>query len=294
MLEKINKCPICEHEDLSDHIRCKDHFLTGENFTITMCDNCSFLFTNPRPSPEQLNKYYKSNAYISHSDAANNLTDNIYKIARHFTLKRKLKLVNSLTSYKSILDYGCGTGDFLLTCKNNSWNISGLEPDNEARKIAIEKTQSQIHYDIEQLGDHTKYGVITLWHVLEHIANLNETIIQLKNKLQADGKLLIAVPNHLSLDAQHYKEFWAAYDVPRHLYHFSQQTMHKLLQKHGLKILKTIPMKLDSFYVSLLSEKYLHGKSNFLKSFIKGYKSNIYAKKNNKNYSSIIYISGLI
>ena len=292
MLEKINKCPICEHENLTDHISCTDHFLSGETFVITKCANCSFLFTNPRPAEEQLSRYYKSDAYISHSDKANNITNSLYKIARHFTLRGKLKLIDSLNTTKSILDYGCGTGDFLLTCKKNGWKISGLEPDNSARDIAIDKTHANIHSSIEQIDAKNKSGVITLWHVLEHVSDLDAVVSRLKAKLDNQGKLVIAVPNYQSFDAQHYKEYWAAFDVPRHLYHFSQDTMQLLLQKHDLKIIDRIPMKLDSFYVSLLSEKYLNGKNNYIRSFINGYKSNIYAKKNNNNYSSMIYIAG--
>ena len=292
MLEKINKCPICEHENLTDHISCTDHFFSGETFVITKCANCSFLFTNPRPAEEQLSRYYKSDAYISHSDKANNITNSLYKIARHFTLRGKLKLIDSLNTTKSILDYGCGTGDFLLTCKKNGWKISGLEPDNSARDIAIDKTHANIHSSIEQIDTKNKSGVITLWHVLEHVSDLDAVISRLKAKLDNQGKLVIAVPNYQSFDAQHYKEYWAAFDVPRHLYHFSQDTMQLLFQKHDLKIIDRIPMKLDSFYVSLLSEKYLNGKNNYISSFINGYKSNIYAKKNNNNYSSMIYIAG--
>jgi 2-polyprenyl-3-methyl-5-hydroxy-6-metoxy-1,4-benzoquinol methylase len=292
MLEKIYKCPVCEHENLTDHLICTDHFLTGERFNITRCTSCSFLFTNPRPSEKHLGNYYKSEAYISHSDKANNLTDRIYKIARHFTLSRKLKLVNSITHTKSILDYGCGTGDFLLTCKKDTWKISGLEPDESARKLATDKTQENIYSSIDQISDSMKVNIITLWHVLEHVPNLNMTLSRLKKKLDTEGKIIIAVPNYKSYDAQHYQQYWAAYDVPRHLYHFSQETMKLLLKKHGLEIVNIIPMKLDSFYVSLLSEKYKTGNTNYLKSFINGYKSNIYAKNNQNNYSSLIYIAG--
>lgn len=292
MLEKIYKCPICEQDRFSDHLICTDHFLTKQIFTITKCNACSFLFTNPRPLENNLANYYKSDEYISHSDKAKNLTDKIYKLARHFTMSKKLKIVNSMTTTKSILDFGCGTGDFLITCKNNGWKISGLEPEDSARKIAVDKTQESIYSSIDQLSSISKVNIITLWHVLEHIPNLNLSLSILKEKLDTNGKLLIAVPNHKSFDAKLYKEYWAAYDVPRHLYHFSFETMKLLLKKHGLKIINVLPMKLDSFYVSLLSEKYKTGNTNYIRSFVNGYKSNIYAKKNKNNYSSVIYIAG--
>lgn len=292
MFEKLEKCPLCQSEKFSNFIICKDHLLTGESFAITKCNDCSFLFTNPRPLAENISRYYQSKEYISHADKATNLTNAVYKIARHFTLKQKVSLINTLSDQKTILDYGCGTGDFLLTCKKKGWIINGLEPDDIARNKAISKTDENIYAKIEQLNDAKKVSVITLWHVLEHIPDLNYTMNMLKRKLETKGKMLIAVPNIKSLDAQLYKENWAAYDVPRHLYHFSMQTMKLLLKNHGLRIHNILPMKLDSFYVSLLSEKYTNGKSNYVKSFINGYKSNIYAKKNNNNYSSVIYIAG--
>jgi 2-polyprenyl-3-methyl-5-hydroxy-6-metoxy-1,4-benzoquinol methylase len=208
-----------------------------------------------------------------------------------FTLNQKLKLINSLVEEKSILDFGCGTGDFLSTCKDNQWKIHGFEPYNAARTIAEKKIKKTIHHNLETLQNLNDISIATLWHVLEHVSDLNETLDVLVNTISNRGQLLIAVPNHESLDAKIYQEFWAAYDVPRHLYHFSQSTMQKLLKKHGLKINLIQPMKLDSFYVSLLSEKYRKGRSNMPISFINGCKSNIYAKKNNNNYSSLIYVA---
>lgn len=292
MLEELKECPVCKNDTFAAHLTCTDHFLTKESFEITRCTGCSFLFTNPRPHSKELRKYYQSTEYISHSDNANNLTNKIYKIARQFTLKQKIKLINKITSDKTILDYGCGTGDFLHACKNNGWQIAGLEPDDFARNIAQNKTGQLINSEISQIKHLDNIGLITLWHVLEHLPDLNHTISILKSKLISKGKILIAVPNHESYDAQIYKERWAAYDVPRHLYHFSEKTMCLLLKKHGLKIVRKIPMKLDSFYVSLLSEKYKTGRTKYIKSVINGYKSNVYAKNNNNNYSSVIYIAG--
>ncbi len=292
MLEKIDKCPVCFSDILSKYIVCKDHMLTGDSFAITKCDKCSFLFTNPRPGRNDLGKYYKSEEYISHSNKSNNLTNTLYKIARHFTLIQKVKFINKLTEDKTIFDYGCGTGEFLNACNKNGWKIFGLEPDDFARTQATDLTKSNIIDKIERLQSIENVSLITLWHVLEHIPELNTTFEILKSKLSNKGKFLIAVPNYKSYDAKLYNEHWAAFDVPRHLYHFSQETMKKFLGKHGLKIYSIKPMKLDSFYVSLLSEKYKSGKTNILKSFINGYKSNSYAKNNDNNFSSLIYIAG--
>lgn len=292
MLEKIENCPVCKNDKLTLHITCKDYMISGEIFEITKCSSCSFLFTNPRPSPEKLDSYYESDDYVSHSNKSNNLTNIIYKIARQFTLSSKLRIINEITNNKTILDYGCGTGYFLNTCKKNCWNINGFEPNVAAREQATINTDNNILSQLNEIEKLNNVSLITLWHVLEHIPDLDKIFSILKTILSSNGKFLIAVPNNESYDALHYKEHWAAYDVPRHLYHFSQNTMKHFLQKHGLKIYKTIPMKLDSYYVSLLSEKYKNNKNNYIKSIINGYKSNVYASHNKNNYSSLIYIAG--
>lgn len=292
MLEKIENCPICNSDKLTLHITCKDYMISSEIFEITKCFSCSFLFTNPRPSPEKLDSYYESDDYVSHSNKSNNLTNIIYKIARQFTLSSKLRIINEITNNKTILDFGCGTGYFLKTCKKKGWNINGFEPNNAAREQATINTDNNILSQLNEIEKLNNVSLITLWHVLEHIPDLNKIFSILKTILSSNGKFLIAVPNNESYDALHYKEHWAAYDVPRHLYHFSQNTMKHFLQKHGLKIYKTIPMKLDSYYVSLLSEKYKNRKNNYIKSIVNGYKSNVYASHNKNNYSSLIYIAG--
>ena len=290
MLEKISTCPICNNTEHTGYLVAKDHMLTNESFAISKCDACGFLFTSPRPDKNHINNYYNSDQYISHSDKISSVTDLIYNIVRKYTLYQKEKLIRKITEDKSVLDYGCGTGDFLHTCLKKGWKIYGFEPNNTAQRIAASKTGKEIYSsenDISQLSD---ISIITLWHVLEHIPDLNITLNLLKKQLSKKGKLIIAVPNHQAYDAHKYKEYWAAYDLPRHLYHFDQQTMKKLMEKHQLKINQILPMKFDSYYVSLLSEKYKNGSQKFVKSMITGYKSNIYAKKHNNNYSSLIYI----
>ncbi len=298
MYERLSKCPLCESENFQNKIICNDYLVSKESFVIVRCDDCRFEFTNPRPKPEQLGNFYQSQSYISHTNKITGLIDLVYKTARFFALKKKLRIINKLSEKGSILDYGCGTGAFLNTCKRGGWQTTGVEPNADARKIAEQTAETSIVKNLETLQDNegiTGFDVITLWHVLEHISDINEVIQQLKNLLNKNGKLIVAVPNHQALDQQIYKEHWAAYDLPRHLYHFGQSTMKAIMKKHKFKLIKTIPMKLDAYYVSLLSEQYLkiNGKekgNKYYNSIVNGYKSNIYAKKNNDNYSSLIYV----
>lgn len=264
--------------------------LTNESFAISRCNQCGFLFTNPRPDKNHLKNYYNSDQYISHSNKIRSVTDLIYNLVRKYTLFQKERLIRKYTVHKSILDYGCGTGDFLNTCLKKGWDIYGFEPNDAAQEIASLKTGKEIYSSENDISQLSNLSIITLWHVFEHIPDLNLTLNALKKILAKKGKLVIAVPNHQAYDAILYKEYWAAYDLPRHLYHFNQQTMKKLMEKHQLRINKILPMRFDSYYVSLLSEKYKNGSQNFVKSFITGYKSNVYAEKHNNNYSSLIYI----
>jgi 2-polyprenyl-3-methyl-5-hydroxy-6-metoxy-1,4-benzoquinol methylase len=291
MYEKLNECPVCSASNLKNHIVVKDHSVSQESFNIMACDNCNFQFTNPRPNEMEIGKYYQSENYISHSDKANTPINFIYKLARKYALARKKRLINSIAKDKRgrILDFGCGTGHFLEIMREDGWKTYGLEPNEEARTVASTKTKVEKNIEALKLKN-KKFDVITLWHVLEHIHNINETIKVLKTILKEKGKIVIAVPNIESYEQSIFEEKWAAYDVPRHLYHFSQETMNTLMLKHGLKVKKVYPMKLDAYYISLLSNKYKFNKNNFLNSVITGYKSNSYAEQNSNNYSSLIYI----
>lgn len=292
-MEYLTACPICTEQKFSKYASCKDYTVSGETFTLEQCNTCSFVLTNPRPEEADLGKYYQSEAYISHSDSSKNITDRAYKIARSFTLKWKYKLVthNSVTKPSSILDYGCGTGSFLQTCKEQGLNIAGVEPAENARRLAKQLTGIDISPDIQKVRG--TFDAITLWHVLEHVVHLDDTVKLLRNRLNQNGSIFIAVPNLRSWDAKYYHEHWAAFDVPRHLWHFSRDSMETLLTKHGLKIETVLPMPLDAYYVSLLSERYKSGNqgiSSIAKAVIYGWKSNQHAKKIGE-YSSLIYIA---
>ena len=291
----LRQCPLCGHENFSPFLTCKDHTVTGEEFQIVACKHCSLHFTNPRPEDQKLSSYYDSPHYISHTDRSNSLINLLYKTARRFTLKNKVHLINRF-SKGTLMDYGCGTGDFLAFAHSKGWDVQGIEPADPAREIANQKIPGLVHSDLIPTGN-MHFNVITLWHVLEHVPTLNTTLKSLCSKLAHQGYLILALPNFQSFDAAHYGSYWAAYDVPRHLYHFSKESMAQLLRQHNLSIKRIIPMKLDAFYVSLLSEKYLmedkgvSGFTIYLKAFLKGLKSNYYAKKNQDQYSSLIYVT---
>lgn len=273
------------------HLKVKDHSVSGELFELQYNIELDMLETFPRPQAEVLSQYYKSESYISHTNAKRNWFEKCYHFIRRFAIKKKLNLINKhINSSKNLLDIGCGTGSFLEAALNDNWNIIGIEPNKQARAIANEKCVNQV-YDADKLNTIQAYqfDVITLWHVLEHIPNLEEQMSELYRLLKPNGTLIIAVPNFKSYDANHYKEFWAAYDVPRHLWHFSQTAIKKLFAQYNFKVVKTKPMIFDAFYVSLLSEKYKSGNMNMLKGFFIGLFSNVKALSS-KEYSSLIYI----
>lgn len=277
--------------DKSTFLSLKDHSVSGESFQLRYNEDLDMLETYPQPEEERLSEYYKSEDYISHTDTKRNLLERVYHLVRKISLKRKLKLINVFKSEgKVLLDIGCGTGDFLHVAQQDNWSVTGIEPDESARQIANSKTNNAVFNisHLEDLGENS-FDVITLWHVLEHLPKL-ETHIQLfKHLLKPNGTLIIAVPNFKSYDAQLYKNYWAAYDVPRHLWHFSKLSIQKLFKNVELELVKTLPMKFDAYYVCLLSEKYKSGWMNPFRAFWFGYLSNLKGRAS-KEYSSHIYV----
>ena len=287
MYEKLEKCPVCKNKLFDNYMICTDYSVSGESFALVKCQSCKLVFTNPRPSEKNLSKYYKSDQYISHTDKGNSLLNIVYKLVRKYTLSKKNALITSVNSRTGVLlDYGCGTGDFVKTASNKGWQAFGFEPNNDAKSIAVKKNKDFI---LNKISDtKSDFDIITAWHVVEHISDLRKTVKTLIGKLKKDGHLIVAVPNHKSYDAQYYKEHWAAYDLPRHLYHFDQDSMTYLVESLKAKVVDIKPMIFDSYYVSLLSEKYLK-KNSFLNAFKIGFLSNRKAKITSE-YSSLIYI----
>ena len=269
---------------------CEDYLVSHETFTIQQCGACSFRLTNPRPDVNSTGGYYESDDYISHNDKSGGLVNTAYKLVRNYTLRAKLSLINKLNGKPGhILDVGCGTGAFLETCQSGGWVVTGMEPDEKARVVAKKKLNAEIQPNLSSVQDSHPFDVITLWHVLEHIPNLNETIAQLHELLSANGTLLIAVPNSDSYDAQYFNKYWAAYDVPRHLSHFTPSTIQQLFKKHNFRVAAQKPMLFDAFYIAMLSTRYETGKTDYVRSIKVGLNSNRVASKTG-NASSQIYL----
>jgi len=290
---EISECPVCNGKVFLTIAQCQDYTVSHETFTVKQCTSCLLGITTPRPEENTLGSYYESPEYISHSGKSAGVIGLIYTIARFFSLRWKKNIINQFSSTGSILDFGCGSGEFLNSLQKANWNITGIEPSELARKKASDLNGKSIYSSLDEIPG-KEFDSITAWHVLEHVPSPLETMQQLKSHLKKSGTIFIAVPNYQSPDAKHYKDYWAGFDVPRHLWHFSKQSMQTLLEKSGLEVVKIIPMRLDAYYVSLLSEKYkAENRLSFLHYFsaiLSGAASNFRAYTE-KNHSSLIYIA---
>lgn len=285
-----HKCPWCNSENTEQFLQLKDYFLTQEDFEIYKCKECELMFTFPFPTPSEIGKYYDTENYLSHNEYKKGLFAKAYSIVKKFNMKYKYeKACNGIRRGK-ILDIGCGVGDFLAKAKDEGWKIKGIELDLDARNQAEKKLKTIIlpPERISELEDNY-YDVVTMWHVLEHVSDLKEEISQLERLVKPGGRLVIAVPNHQSYDAKHYKDKWGAYEVPRHLYHFSQDAIANIFKDSQFKLEKIERMSWDSYYVSILSEIYCKSICSILKGIIIGWKSNRKAKKTGQ-WSSLMYV----
>jgi 2-polyprenyl-3-methyl-5-hydroxy-6-metoxy-1,4-benzoquinol methylase len=287
------QCPVCSSPSIKAVLDVKDHSVSGKFFSIWECADCLLRFTQDAPDENSIGKYYQSENYISHTNTSKGFINQLYQVVRKRTLKQKRNLICKVTGKTSgtLLDIGSGTGAFVNEMKTHGWNVTGLEPDEGARKVAKESFHSDLKSTDELFRlPENFFDAITLWHVLEHVHELHKYIEKFKRLLKKDGRLIIAVPNYTSFDASIYKEYWAAYDVPRHLYHFSPLSMKALIEKKGMKIVGYKPMWFDSFYVSFLSSQYKTGKTKWLTASWNGFISNLKALFDKKKCSSVIYL----
>ena len=286
-------CPLCNSTEIAEALTARDHTVSQKTFSIWECSNCTLRFTQDVPDAASIVAYYQSEDYISHTNTRKGLVNSLYHMVRKQTLSDKRRLLCSATRMKSgkMLDIGAGTGAFVAHMKENDWDVTGLEPDEKAREVALTQNNVQLLSISEFYSlPPDSYDAITLWHVLEHVHDLHAYIGQLARLLKKEGRIFIAVPNYTSYDAKNYDAYWAAYDVPRHLYHFSPKALNALVKQHGFTIAAHKPMWFDSFYVSMLSEQYKTGKNNLFSAFWNGLRSNIRTTNNVKRCSSVIYI----
>lgn len=288
------QCSLCNSKNIKYKNTFKDEFLSKEKFELWQCEDCGFEFTQKIPSIDHIGKYYESKEYVSHSNTKQGIIYKLYNMVREQMLITKQNWVKKYASSKSntLLDIGCGTGHFAKAMQKVGFEVTGIEPNHTAVSIAQQLMDTQEIYssvdEVETL--HKKFGVITLFHVLEHLHDLQKSFQQINRLLCDDGLLIIALPNRKSTDAVHYQMNWAAYDMPRHLWHFSYQNMQQLVHQYDMKIIAYKPMIFDSFYVSLLSEKqYCKSKSYFIKGFWWGKYSFVVSLFNRKKSSSLVY-----
>lgn len=287
-----SSCPLCGSERIDAHLDVKDHSISGEIFSLWKCRECNFLFTQNPPTEAECSKYYESADYISHSDKKESITDRLYHLARDYMLGRKWKMVTQYSKKSGsghLLDYGSGTGYFLNHAWQKGWQVEGIEISESARNFCKENFKIESNPPASLFTSTQKYDVITLWHVLEHLYDFHKYIDKFQSLLTDDGILVIAVPNNSSYDAAHYASDWAAYDVPRHLWHFTPKDFDHIARSHELQIVAKHGMPLDAFYVSILSQKYKTGRG-LIRGGFRGMISNLKTIGNSDRYSSVIYV----
>ena len=285
-----NKCPWCGSEKAQINLWLKDEFLSKEDFHICECLNCGLSYTMPRPNKEKIGEYYKSEEYYSHQENKKGFIPRLYESVKKVNLKHKYNLATQGLNVGKMLDIGCGVGDFLHTAEEHGWTCTGVEPSEDAKAIAKTKTKADIinSEDMEKIPDAT-FDLITMWHVLEHVDDLKWQIEQLHRLTKTKGRIVIAVPNYKSYDAQYYKELWAAYDVPRHLSHFNKNVLTKIFKSKNLELVQTDKLIWDAYYISYMSEQYKQHKFPLLKGAFRGCISNCKARHTNE-WSSMVFI----
>lgn len=294
-MDKLNikSCPLCDSSQITYVFSCTDYYASGEQFELFRCNNCNFMFTQNFPLGNRIDRYYISSGYISHTDTKKGIINRLYHRVRKHMLRKKLRLVLNESHRKEgkLLDIGCGTGYFAAAIKKTGWEVEAIEKNEQARAFAHEKFKLDVKDEAELMNYAPKtFDVITLWHVMEHLENLDTVWSKLNDILKDTGILIVAVPNNASYDAEKYGPQWAAYDVPRHLWHFAPATMQQWGVKHGFLLAARYPMPFDAFYISMLSEKNKKSKYAFLKGMSAGTWAGVKALAKKDKSSSLIYI----
>lgn len=288
-----NVCPLCSSPEIVHFLSCVDNLATKETFEISRCGRCGFTFTQDYPGESEAGRYYESEDYISHSDSKQGITNKAYQVVRKVMLRSKMKLIRRMTGLSSgkVLDIGSGTGHFLNTMKRSGWEIEGIELSEKAREYSARQFNiNTIPPDrIESLNE-MSFDCITLWHVMEHFHEPFKYMSEISRLLKTEGTCFIALPNSNSFDSCHYGKNWAAYDVPRHLWHFDNSTFSRFADMSKLSIIKQVPLPFDVFYISILSEKYKGSRLPFMSGIFKGVIFSILSFFNRSRSSSVVYV----
>jgi 2-polyprenyl-3-methyl-5-hydroxy-6-metoxy-1,4-benzoquinol methylase len=288
-----DKCPLCKSSAIKKRFACVDEFATGEQFDIFECTACGFAFTQNVPDEKEIDRYYESPTYISHSNTSKGFVNRVYHIVRRIMLQKKARKVEMLTGLKNgrLLDYGAGTGHFARLMETRGWSVTAIEKNGKARELALKEFGFEMR-PVEALSTikDKELDVVTMWHVMEHIQEPDRMWDELRRILGDKGIAIIAVPNSASYDALKYKEHWAAYDVPRHLWHFTPSTIAQWGEKHGFVLDGQYTMPFDGFYISMLSEQYKGSRLHTIRGFWNGFKGWLLQCRRSSASSSIIYV----
>ena len=259
-------------------IKVRDFIVSNEFFKLYKDSETGIVWTQVGKNHNHLS-YYQSENYIPHSDKKG-LLGFLYRFSQRlmFVYKRII-LMKPLKQSKSVLDYGAGDGKFAKYLEKSGKKIFTYDPLKVNSSNNINLTQ-----DTDFQAD-----MLMMWHVLEHIPDLKKVFPKILERVNKKGFLVIAVPNRDCFDAKYYKNHWAAWDVPRHLYHFNHKSLLNFMSSYGLSFVFKRPLTLDSYYVSYLSEKYKKAPFPLFSGFIIGFLSNCLALFTS-NFSSSVYV----
>jgi SAM-dependent methyltransferase len=288
----MKACLVCKKTNFETVVNSKDFCVSHEDFKVVRCTNCGFGFTENAPDVSKIGEYYEHTDYVSHTDTKEGLFFNIYHKVRSFMLGQKRTYINKHTAVNNILDIGAGTGYFVNHMQSHGTAVTGFEPDNDARAQAKKNFGIELEPSLEGiLGRNEVFDAISMWHVLEHVHDLKEYFGHFQQLIKTRGVLAIAVPNYSSFDGRFYKKFWAAYDLPKHLWHFSPDSIKLLAQSNGFDHLQSYAMPFDPFYIALLSEGHKQsGGGGKIRALFIGMTSFLKGFFNPEKASSVVYV----
>ncbi len=291
--QEFKPCPLCGASGQIPYAGCTDYTVSKEHYTLMRCPSCGMVYTLDPPSQDKMAQYDKLGLKLKLGDSPSGLIGKLYYRVRSYMLGRKAHIVES-QSYRTagtLLNYGAKTGFFSHRMERRGWKVISVEKYHEERQFSLE----MFHHRMIDLNEMDKlrpgtFDVITLWHVFEHNPHPDKLLDRFYDLLRPGGILVMACPNICSTDAMHYGPYWAAYDVPRHLWHFSPTSLCNLVHKHGFTLMHHESMPFDSFYISILSEKQMRHKLAFIRGFLYGLHSWLVSLSKRGKSSSLVYV----